>query len=154
MKFIGYVHEYDISSLPIDSKDNSNDLILNISGIDIHQSKLQNVLFYAPNVNSIRRIRRRRNGELHRRTPDGGYEIAISAPDVNLYLALSNMLASPVVEDKELTMPKNYQEALTLFDTYKDQINSEVFHYYKSMFEHELKEFDDTFSKQEVNRIY
>ena len=36
MKFIGYSHEYDISNLPIDSKEIVNDLVLSLSGIPLH----------------------------------------------------------------------------------------------------------------------
>jgi glutamine synthetase len=57
IKFIGYTHEYDISSLPIDKEDTKNTLIMNISGLDLHETNLQNILFFAPNVNSLRRIK-------------------------------------------------------------------------------------------------
>lgn len=51
-------------------------------------------------------------------------------------------------------MPKNYQEALTMFEQHKDEKDPIVYEYYKSLFQHELKEFDDYFTKWEVNRIY
>lgn len=35
MKFIGYSHEYDISNLPIDSKDIYNDLVLSLKGLPV-----------------------------------------------------------------------------------------------------------------------
>lgn len=62
IKFLAYTHEYDVSSLPIDSAGVFNDLILKLEGFDLHESQLQNVLYFAPNVNSIRRIRKRKNG--------------------------------------------------------------------------------------------
>jgi len=40
MKFIAYKNSYDISSLPIDSSKNPNDLILNLEGVDLHPSEL------------------------------------------------------------------------------------------------------------------
>jgi hypothetical protein len=65
MKFIAYKHEYDISNLPIDSTGVFNDLIISLEGDNEWQeSQLQNVLFFAPNVNSIRRIRKRKNGQI------------------------------------------------------------------------------------------
>jgi len=39
MKYIGYTQSYDISTLPIDSSNNSNDLILNIEGRSLHPSE-------------------------------------------------------------------------------------------------------------------
>jgi glutamine synthetase len=51
-------------------------------------------------------------------------------------------------------MPKNYQESLNIYDLFKDTLDPNVYNYYKTIFEHELREFDDTFSKWEVNRIY
>ena len=65
MKFIAFNHEYDISSLPIDSSGVVNDLILQLESEDplnLHESILQNVLFFAHNVNSVRRIKKRKNG--------------------------------------------------------------------------------------------
>lgn len=66
MKFVAYTHEYDISNLPIDSSGVFNDLVISLEtageGQSLHESQLQNVLFFAPNVNSIRRIRKRKNG--------------------------------------------------------------------------------------------
>ena len=61
MKYIAFKHEFDISNLPIDSSGNVvNDLILNIEEecSQIKESHLEDiVLYFAPNVNSIRRIR-------------------------------------------------------------------------------------------------
>jgi hypothetical protein len=65
MKFIAYNHEYDISNLPIDSSGVFNDLIISIEGeTEWQESQLQNVLYFAPNVNSLRRIRKRKNGQI------------------------------------------------------------------------------------------
>ena len=60
MKFVAFSHEYDISNLPIDSSGVVNDLIMCLEGspdFRLHESQLQNVLYFAPNVNSIRRIK-------------------------------------------------------------------------------------------------
>ena len=92
MKFIGYAHNYDISNLPIDSSNNSNDLIINLEGMEIHPSELQNVLFFAPNVNSIRRLRLRRNGDIYKYKGEKNYDLAITAPDANMYLAINSLL--------------------------------------------------------------
>jgi hypothetical protein len=65
MKFLAFDHEYDISNLPIDSAGVVNDLILTLEGarsLGIHESQLRNVLAFAPNVNSVRRIKKRKNG--------------------------------------------------------------------------------------------
>lgn len=64
MKFVAYNNEYDISNLPIDSSGVFNDLVISLEGGDKEwqESQLQNVLYFAPNVNSIRRIRKRKNG--------------------------------------------------------------------------------------------
>jgi hypothetical protein len=62
MKFVAYNHEYDISNLPIDSSGVFNDLVIALEGEDIEESQLQNVLYFCPNINSIRRIKKRRNG--------------------------------------------------------------------------------------------
>jgi hypothetical protein len=65
MKFIAYNHEYDISNLPIDSSGVFNDLIISLEGEkEWQESQLQNVLYFAPNVNSLRRIRKRKNGQI------------------------------------------------------------------------------------------
>ena len=65
MKFIAYNHEYDISNLPIDSSGVFNDLIISLEGeTEWQESQLQNVLYFAPNVNSLRRIRKRKNGQI------------------------------------------------------------------------------------------
>ena len=65
MKFIAYNHEYDISNLPIDSSGVFNDLIISLEGEkEWKESQLQNVLYFAPNVNSLRRIRKRKNGQI------------------------------------------------------------------------------------------
>eukprot|EP00347_Sterkiella_histriomuscorum_P014936 403358939 len=154
MKYIGYQNQYDISTLPIDSSNNSNDLILNIKGRNLHPSEFQNVLFFAPNVNSVRRLRMRKNGDIFKQKGEQSYEVAITAPDSNLYLAISSLLQTKAQTDKELVMPRNYQEAVTLFDQYKDQMDEQVYKYYKALFEHELKELDENFNKWEVNRIY
>lgn len=39
MKHIGYTNQYDISTLPIDSSNNSNDLIMSIDGRNLHPSE-------------------------------------------------------------------------------------------------------------------
>jgi|LauGreDrversion4_2_1035121.scaffolds.fasta_scaffold501345_2 hypothetical protein len=98
MKFIAFNHEYDISNLPIDSAGVFNDLILTIENqkkdsldFTLHESQLQNVLYFAPNVNSLRRIKKRRNGQIFKSNTPGSYDISISAPDVNLYLALASL---------------------------------------------------------------
>ena len=52
------------------------------------------MLFFAPNVNSVRRIKKRKNGEIFKKNKNGDYEIAIAAPDVNLYLALFSLLST------------------------------------------------------------
>jgi hypothetical protein len=97
MKFVAYTHEYDISNLPIDSSGVFNDLVISLEGErEWHESQLQNVLYFAPNVNSIRRIRKRKNGQIFKVVKPGShYEIAMAAPDVNLYLALSSLLTTP-----------------------------------------------------------
>ena len=65
MKFIAYNHEYDISNLPIDSSGVFNDLIISLEiEAEWQESQLQNVLYFAPNVNSLRRIRKRKNGQI------------------------------------------------------------------------------------------
>ena len=94
MKFIAYTHEYDISNIPIDSSGVFNDLMISLEGENEWQeSQLQNVLYFAPNVNSIRRIRKRKNGQIFKPVKVGShYEIAMAAPDVNLYLALSSLI--------------------------------------------------------------
>lgn len=51
-------------------------------------------------------------------------------------------------------MPQTYSSAVSLFDKYKEQIDEKIYQYYKELYEHELKEFEETFSKWEVNRIY
>jgi hypothetical protein len=44
-------------------------------------------------VNSIRRIRKRKNGQIFKPVKVAShYEIAMAAPDVNLYLALSSLI--------------------------------------------------------------
>ncbi|CDW80282.1 UNKNOWN [Stylonychia lemnae] len=154
MKFIGYTHQYDISSLPIDSSKNPNDLILNLEGMEIHPSVLQNILYFAPNINSVRRLRDRKNGDIFKQKGEQSYEIAISAPDVNLYLALSNLLKTQPNHEKALKIPRNYEEALGMFEEYKDNQDSEVYNYYHQLFKHEQNEFNDFFTKWEVNRIY
>jgi len=155
MKFIGYAHEYDISNLPIDSKDIYNDLVLSLSGLPVHTSQLQNILYFAPNINSIRRIKRRKNGDILKQKKGGVTEIAFAAPDVNLYLALQSILLSKANPDKELKVPKTFSEALTLFEnTEKDSVNQVAYAYYKALFQHELAEYEDNFSKWEINRIY
>ena len=58
IKFIGYTHDYDISSTPIDEKGIFNDLILTFSGLDLQKSSIANTLYFAPNVNSIRRLKK------------------------------------------------------------------------------------------------
>lgn len=102
MKFVAFNHEYDISNLPIDSAGVVNDLVLNLEStpsaseaLTLHESQLQNVLFFAPNVNSIRRIKKRKNGQLFKTIGDSGYEIAIAAPDANLYLGLASLFSTP-----------------------------------------------------------
>lgn len=57
IKFIGHTHDYDISSVPIDENGITNDLILSLKGLQVSPSQLRNQLFYAPNINSVRRIR-------------------------------------------------------------------------------------------------
>ena len=96
MKFIAFDHEYDISNLPIDSSGVVNDLVLSLErqGLALHETQLQNLLYFAPNVNSIRRIKKRENGDVFKICGEGSYEIAIAAPDVNLYLALASLLTT------------------------------------------------------------
>ena len=96
MKFIAFDHEYDISNLPIDSASVVNDLVLGLESpsMTFHESQLQNVLYFTPNVNSVRRIKKRKNGQIFKETTGGGYEIALAAPDVNLYLALASLFQS------------------------------------------------------------
>lgn len=98
MKFIAFNHEFDISNLPIDSAGVVNDLIFNLESscpdFTLHESQLQNVLYFAPNINSLRRIKKRKNGQIFKENcpAPGSFEIALAAPDVNLYLALATLL--------------------------------------------------------------
>ena len=41
-----------------------------------------------------------------------------------------------------------------MFEKFKDSLEEPVYLYYKSLFDHELKELDENFNKWEVNRIY
>lgn len=84
--------------MPIDSSNCFNDLVLTVGGVDIHESQLQNVLFFAPNVNSIRRIKKRKNGQIFKKNRRGEFEIALAAPDVNLYLALFSLLSTKATD--------------------------------------------------------
>ena len=45
-------------------------------------------------MNSVRRIKKRKNGQIFKKNKRGDYEIAIAAPDVNLYLALFSLLTT------------------------------------------------------------
>ena len=51
-------------------------------------------------------------------------------------------------------LPRTYAEALEVFEMHKESFNPEMHGYYKALFEHELKEFEDYFSSWEGNRIY
>jgi len=94
MKFIAFDHEYDISNLPIDSTGVVNDLVMSLEseGLNLHASQLRNLLYFAPNVNSVRRVKKRENGDVFRKCGEGSFEIAVAAPDCNLYLALASLL--------------------------------------------------------------
>ena len=82
-----------------------NDLVLNVSGLPIHETQLQNVMVFAPNVNSIRRIKNRRNGMIFKKNKGGDCDITLAAPDANLYLVMHTLLKTkPVIENK-LQMP-------------------------------------------------
>ena len=57
IKFTAFSHDYDVSSLPIDEQGVINDVFLKVSGHHLDASQLRNTLFYAPNINSFRRIK-------------------------------------------------------------------------------------------------
>ena len=57
MKHIAYNQENDISFTPIDGVGNTNDLTLYLRNLDVKQSMLKPFLFFAPNINSLRRIK-------------------------------------------------------------------------------------------------
>lgn len=57
MKHIAYAKEYDISFTPIDTVGNINDLTLTLRGLEVTQQMLRPFLFFAPNINSLRRIK-------------------------------------------------------------------------------------------------
>ena len=57
IKFVGFTHDYDICSVPIDERGIMNDLLLKLKGLDIQEKQLENILFFAPNLNSIRRLK-------------------------------------------------------------------------------------------------
>ena len=48
-------------------------------------------------MNSIRRIKKRENGDVFKACGEGSFEIALAAPDVNLYLALASLLTTTAV---------------------------------------------------------
>lgn len=100
MKFVAFSHEFDISNLPIDSAGVVNDLVLSLQGpnFSLHESQLRNLLYFAPNVNSIRRLKKRKNGQLFRMVEKDHYELTLAAPDANLYLALASLLTTPPLE--------------------------------------------------------
>jgi glutamine synthetase len=63
IKYVAFNHEYDISNVPIDSAGVFNDLVLTVEGCKgLSEENLQNILYFCPNVNSIRRIKKRKNG--------------------------------------------------------------------------------------------
>jgi len=41
-----------------------------------------------------------------------------------------------------------------MFESSKGNMNDLVYQYYHSLFKHELSEFEENFTKWEVNRIY
>lgn len=57
-------------------------------------------------------------------------------------------------------MPQTYAEALRVFESYSDMYQSggeqtgKIYDYYHAMFKHELAEYEENFTKWEVNRIY
>jgi hypothetical protein len=51
-------------------------------------------------------------------------------------------------------MPQSYSEALTLFESFKNQQDLAVYDYYHALFKHELSEFEENYTKWESNRIY
>jgi len=57
-------------------------------------------------VNSVRRVKKRQNGDVYRKCGDGSYEIALAAPDCNLYLALASLLQTPPAPKPEKDAPE------------------------------------------------
>jgi len=85
---------------------------------------------------------------------DGSNEIALAAPDVNLYLAIYAMLTTHKSEGK-LQLPKSYAEAVQSYlEIVKESKNPQVDNYYLKVFEHELKELEDNYSDWEATRVY
>lgn len=57
VKYIGFSQGYDVSYIPIDEQGTMNDLQMTLSGVDLKASQLSNVLHFAPNINSVRRLK-------------------------------------------------------------------------------------------------
>ena len=68
-------------------------------------------------------------------------------------MALSSLLGGENI-DKPLEMPRGYAQALQIFENHKDKMDKNIYDYYSAIFNHELKEFEENFTKWEVTRIY
>ena len=54
----------------------------------------------------------------------------------------------------KLILPKSYAESVEMFEKMKGEMGDEVHQYYKGLFTHELREFEEHYSKWESERIY
>jgi len=94
MKHLAYSKDYDISFAPINMKHITNDLTLWLKGKEIKSSQLLNTFFFAPNINSFRRLKTLDFKDALKVTSDGTNVISVAAPDINLYLSMANLLTS------------------------------------------------------------
>lgn len=154
IKYLAFTHDYHVSFLPLNSSGELNHLDLTLKGLN--NKNASSLLHWAPNINSFRRIKKlagkeKKKWSLLDSSNEGQLRVR-PAPDLNLYLAIASLLGTQQLE-KQIEENLSYSGSLESFNI-RDDDNKTLDTYYRDIYAHEHKEFEENFTEWETNRIY